>query len=271
MRPGAKPPRRMFCLLAAAFVAYTVTPPGLTAGDSPALPAQGSPKAQVAGLPFGGTAAVGALFSGSGGKLGSHFCTASVVSSPAGDLLITAAHCLQGKVLDPVGSVVFAPGYHDGSFPYGTWPVTAVYVDSQWRQSQDPDDDVAFLTTGRPGTDIQRVTGAETLMVNQPPQQVQVIGYPDQMNEPISCAAAARGFGPTQMVFDCDNYTNGTSGGPFLANVGPATGDGWVIGVIGGYEQGGDSPNVSYSPRFVSSLLSLYQMAISGGQPSGSG
>ena len=53
------------------------------------------------------------------------------------------------------------------------------------------------------------------------------------------------------MVFDCDNYTNGTSGGPFLAHVNPKTGDGWVIGVIGGYQQGGDTPNVSYSAQVL--------------------
>ena len=93
---------------------------------------------------------------------------------------------------------------------------------------------------------------------------VRVIGYPDAANRPVTCTAPARKFGTRQMVFDCDNYTNGTSGGPFLAHVSPATGDGWVIGVIGGYQQGGDTPNVSYSPRFFSSVLKLYQTATSG-------
>jgi V8-like Glu-specific endopeptidase len=254
----------MLWLLAAAVVVPIVTPSDLVTGDSSARPAQGVVKVQAAGLPFRGTPAVGALFSSSAGQLGRHFCTASVVSSPAGNLLITAAHCLQGKTLNRADSVVFAPGYHDGSFPYGTWPVTSFYVDSRWQQSQDPNDDVAFLTVGGPSADIQRVTGAETLMVNQPPQQVQVIGYPDEANEPITCTAAARGFGLSQLVFDCDNYTDGTSGGPFLANVGATTGNGWVIGVIGGYQQGGDTADVSYSPRFLPSLLSLYRVAISG-------
>lgn len=258
--------RRAFCVLAAALVAYALTPAALAAGDSPAARAgQSGPAVRVAGMPFQGLAAVGALFTTSGGRLGSHFCTASVVSSPAGDLLLTAAHCLQGKALDPVGSVIFAPGYHDGSFPYGVWPVTAVYTDSRWRRGQDPDDDIAFLTVGGPHADIQRLTGAETLTVGQPPQQVRVIGYPGQTSEPITCTAPARGFGPGQMVFDCANFTNGTSGGPFLADLGPATGDGSVIGVIGGYQQGGDTPSISYSPRFTPSLLELYQSAVSGG------
>jgi V8-like Glu-specific endopeptidase len=230
---------------------------------SPLAHAARVPAAAQSGVPFNGTAAVGALFTRSGSKLGAHFCTASVVSSPAGNLLITAAHCMQGKSLGPATGVVFAPGYHNGRFPHGIWVVRAVYVDSAWAQDQNPDDDVAFLIAGRPGTDIQRSTGAETLRIDRPPQMVRVIGYPDATNQPITCTAKARSFGARQMVFDCDGYTNGTSGGPFLAHVSAATGEGWVIGVIGGYEQGGDTPNVSYSPRFFASVRALYETAIS--------
>lgn len=238
---------------------------------SPLAHAAPARSAGKSGVPFNGTAAVGALFTRSGGKLGAHFCTASVVSSPAGNLLITAAHCMQGKSLSPVGSIVFAPGYHNGRFPHGVWVVRAVYVDSAWASDQDPDDDVAFLIAGQPGMHIQRSTGAETLRIDRPPQMVQVIGYPDATNRPITCTARARSFGARQMVFDCDGYTNGTSGGPFLAHVSATTGDGWVIGVIGGYQQGGDTPNVSYSPRFFASVRALYQTAISQGSVSLSG
>ena len=240
--------------------AFVVSPLTQTAGHR----ASAVPR----GVPFNGTAAVGALFTRSGGKLGAHFCTASVVSSPAGNLLITAAHCMQGR---SPGEVVFAPGYHNGRFPYGTWAVRRAYVDSAWATSQNPDDDVAFLVAGRPGTHIQRHTGAEILGIDRPPQMVRVIGYPDATNRPITCTAPARSFGARQMVFECDNYTNGTSGGPFLAHVNPRTGDGWVIGVIGGYQQGGDTPNVSYSPRFFSSVLKLYRTAASGSQVALSG
>src|SRR5258708_8183461 len=98
-----------------------------------------SPVAQAAGQPaarrsitFNGTAAVGALFTSSNGRLGSHFCTASVVSSPAGDLLITAAHCLQGKSLSPAGSIVFAPGYHNRTCPYRTSALNAADLPAPW-------------------------------------------------------------------------------------------------------------------------------------------
>jgi V8-like Glu-specific endopeptidase len=239
---------------------------------APLPPAAGEPAAKR-GVPFNGTAAVGALFSRrANGTLATHFCTASVVSSPGQDLLITAAHCMTNRSLEPKTGVVFAPGYHDGEFPYGTLRITAVFADAAWEQDQNPNHDVAFLVAGRPGTHIQRHTGAETLMVDEPPQRVQVIGYPDGTNEPISCAGRARNFGHArEMVFDCAGYTDGTSGGPFLAHVDPKTGDGWVIGVIGGYQDGGDSPDISYSPRFFAAVEDLYQVAVAATSGSGSG
>jgi V8-like Glu-specific endopeptidase len=251
--------RRMAWLagtMVAALGACVVTPLPQAAGEA----------AAKRGTPFNGTAAVGALFTRKAdGDLGSHFCTASVVNSPGENLLITAAHCMAGRSLGPATGVVFAPGYHDGKFPHGTWIIRAVYVDSAWLQDQNPNDDVAFLVAGRAGTHIQRHTGAETLMVDQPSQVVQVIGYPDGAHEPITCTAPARNFDHGhQMVFDCDDYTDGTSGGPFLAHVDPKTGDGWVIGVIGGYQQGGDTPNISYSPKFFSAVQDLYETAVAG-------
>jgi V8-like Glu-specific endopeptidase len=240
-------------LTATAIGAYVVAPTALASGQPGAM----------GGMPSDGRAAVGALFTSSNGKLGSHFCTASVVSSPEGNLLITAAHCVAGRSLSPASSIVFAPGYRDGRFPHGIWAVTTEYVDAAWSKNQNPDDDVAFLVVGSKGTHIQRYTGAETLKINESAQVVQVTGYPDQTNEPITCTAPARDFSPREMVFDCDNFTNGTSGGPFLADVNPRTGEGSVIGVIGGYEYGGDTPNVSYSPRFFSVILALYKTAVS--------
>ena len=93
------------------------------------------------GQDFAGTPAVGALFTTDQGKLGQHFCTASVVSSPHGDLVVTAAHCVSGGV----AGVAFVPGYRGGAAPYGIWTVTKIYADKAWTASGNPDDDVAFL------------------------------------------------------------------------------------------------------------------------------
>jgi V8-like Glu-specific endopeptidase len=212
------------------------------------------------GQAFGGVAAVGALFPTSAGKLGTHFCTASVVRSTHGDLAVTAAHCLAGVQ----GQVVFAPGYANGKKPYGVWPVTAVYTDQAWQSSQDPDDDVAFLrlSDASDGVPVEEVTGAERLGIDsREPALVRVIGYPDGTDQPVSCVNWTKIFSATQLEFDCGGYTDGTSGGPFLADASAASGQGTVIGVIGGYEQGGDTPEVSYAPVFGAAVAALYQRA----------
>jgi V8-like Glu-specific endopeptidase len=220
------------------------------------------PPALMHGRFYNGTPAVGALFNTSSGHLGQHFCTGSVVASPAGDLVITAAHCMRGKQADDVD---FVPEYHRGQQPFGVWTVTRVFVDRAWSSSRNPNDDFAFLVVAQSGdtTPIQDLTGGEKLGTGWgPAQKVQVIGYPDTRERPITCTSQTRAFGQHQMEFDCGGYTNGTSGGPFLANVHPATGLGTVIGVIGGYEQGGDTPSVSYSARFGSSARALYNKAV---------
>ena len=216
------------------------------------------------GASFGGVAAVGALFSETNGTLGSHFCTASVVDSKAGDLAVTAAHCVYEKT----GTIVFVPDYANGKSPFGVWPVTKVYTDGAWNSSQDPDHDVAFLrlSNASDGTPIENLTGAETLAANAPTgQSVQVIGYPDGASEPVLCTAPLKGFSATQFEFDCAGYPTGTSGGPFLTGVNAATGQGTVIGVIGGYQLGGDTPQVSYAAVFGTAVSQLYATAEAGG------
>ena len=232
-----------------------------------ALPTEsGVPVDQAAatGRSFGGVAAVGALFTETNGKLGTHFCTASVVNSAAGDLALTAAHCVYGRS----GTMAFVPGYAKGKTPYGVWPVTRVYTDSAWDSAQDPDHDVAFLklADAADGVPIENVTGAETLGSGLPPGElVQVIGYPDDADQPVWCAGTAKGFSATQLEFDCGGYPDGTSGGPFLADVNAATGQGTVIGVIGGYQQGGDTPQVSYAASFGTAVAILYAQAQAAG------
>jgi V8-like Glu-specific endopeptidase len=217
------------------------------------------------GQAFAGTPATGALFAVSGGKLKQHFCTASVIDSPHGDLVITAAHCATTSS----GTIAFVPGYDASTPPYGVWTVTKIYVDQAWKSAQNPDDDVAFLRVSQPGSGlpIQDVTGADKLATGAPAarQLVQVIGYPDTTNQPIICQNWLKEPMADQLEFDCGAYTDGTSGGPFLADVDTATGQGTVIGVIGGYEQGGDTPQVSYSAVLGTNVAALFATAVAGG------
>lgn len=212
--------------------------------------------------------AIGALFTvSSSGALENHFCTASVVDSPAGDLVLTAAHCLNARSR---GAVAFVPDYVRGQAPFGIWMVTRVVVDQAWSSSADPDDDFAFLVVSQRGTKIgiQQVTGGETIGIGTPGGgTVRVAGYPDGQDSLISCDNTALVYSPTQLQFDCGGFTDGTSGSPLLADVSASGDSGTVIGVIGGYQQGGDTPSVSYAARFSTAMAALYKTAIAGSSP----
>jgi V8-like Glu-specific endopeptidase len=244
----------------AAAVGLLMTAPA--AGRAAGLTARSAPAVMTQATPSGGTPAVGALVIIDGsGRLGTHFCSAGVVDSPAGNLVITAAHCLAGRA---PGGFAFVPGYDHGRAPYGVWAVTRAVTDDRWTSSSDPDDDVAFLQVGRPGTSdrVQDITGGERLGTGEPPGQlVTVIGYPDELDTPVSCRNYAPAFTATQLVFRCGGYPDGTSGSPLLAEVNPATGLGAVVGVIGGYQQGGSTDAVSYSAQFGPEVAALYRDA----------
>jgi V8-like Glu-specific endopeptidase len=255
----------LFTVLAVG-AALTVTPAESAGGDiasSFARALRHLMSTSQNGQAFAGTPAVGALFTTSHGKLADHFCTGSVVNSPAGDLVVTAAHCVSG-----ISGLVFVPGYDRGATPYGVWRVTKVYTDPSWQASSDPDDDVAFVQVSQPGSivPIEDVTGAEQLATGTAARQlVEVIGYPEATDEAIACRNWTREPMSDQLEFDCGGYTDGTSGGPFLADVNSLTGQGTVIGVIGGYEQGGLTPQVSYSSMFGANVAALYKLAVAGG------
>jgi V8-like Glu-specific endopeptidase len=228
-------------------------------------PATASLSALVTASPSAGTPAVGALFTISDGRLGTHFCTASVVASPEGNLILTAAHCLADYSRT---GIAFVPGYVDGATPEGVWPVTHIFVDRAWAATADPDDDFAFLTVAQPGSDtpIEYVTGAERLGIDESAANVtRVVGYPDTRAQPIICQNRTSMFSSTQMRFGCGGFTEGTSGSPFLIDPDGPGGGVTVIGVIGGYQQGGDSPDISYAAAFGPNAQSLYDIAVAQG------
>jgi V8-like Glu-specific endopeptidase len=226
-------------------------------GTSPAGPPPGTPNPTY----FNGVPTVGALFFTNGTQ--AHFCTASVVDSDRRDLVLTAAHCVYGSGY--ATNVAYVPEWHQGVSPYGSWAVQSITVAAGWKQSQDPNLDVAFLAvTPPPGTwrPIQSVTGGLRLGVDTGyAHSVTVIGYNNTDDQPIGCATTSFEFETSQMEFYCNGFWDGTSGGPWIRHLNPVTGSGTVIGDIGGYEQGGDYPWASYSPYYGWPILRLFVQA----------
>lgn len=224
------------------------------------------PEPYPSGRSFDGLPQVGALFSGTS-DAGLHFCTASVVQSPAHNLLITAAHCVAGTGTN----LRFVPMYHDGVAPYGTWTVEAAYVSPGWVSNQDPREDFAFLTVApqkRHGknVNVEDVVGGDRLETSRGfAVRATVVGYPlGAGGRPIECTNGVYdhlGF----PAFNCDGYVDGTSGGPWLVDVNQATRHGDLYGIIGGLQQGGCTPNISYSSSFGAATIATYQRAVRGG------
>jgi V8-like Glu-specific endopeptidase len=208
---------------------------------------------------------VGALFEHDAS--GDHFCTASVVTSPGKDLLVTAAHCINGG--DGSGyqtDIVFIPGYRDGATPYGIWTPQRLLVAPQWANSADPDYDVGFVVL-QPlnGENVERVLGANQLGDDSGYQYlVRVTGYPSSGGTPITCMNWTSRQSATQLRFNCGGYTGGTSGSPWVTRFNPRSRTGTIVGVIGGYQEGGDTATTSYSAYFGPGVHQLYEQAIAG-------
>jgi hypothetical protein len=106
MKSAAAAARR---LVASRVAAWTAAGLAAVAALAAILLAGGVSAASPDAASFDGLPQVGALFQGAW-RSEPHFCTASVVDSPSGDVIVTAAHCLSGDASD----LEFVPMCHDG-------------------------------------------------------------------------------------------------------------------------------------------------------------
>lgn len=256
-RPAVLLSVAVILLLGAAFVVFVATRPARLADATTPVTAEAVPAA-TPDLPAVSSPAVGALF-----IEGAHYCTASVVHSPQGDVLLTAAHCIHdGEGGGYLTGVTFAPGYHDGVAPFGFWTVSDELVAPGWSESSDPDLDVGFATAHQAGAkaSLESLVGANTLATGGDFEQaITLTGYPDDAEEPAVCQNTTSRQDTYQLKVDCAGFPTGTSGGPWVTGQDPKTKLGTVIGVIGGFEYGGDDPDTSYSSYFDTDVQALYR------------
>jgi hypothetical protein len=176
-----------------------------------------------------------------------------VVHSAGRDLVITAAHCVFGLGV----GIEFVPGFHDGATPYGVWSVTGIYVDPGWQSGQSPKRDVAVLTIAPlNGRHIEDVVGGRALGTPVAGAAATVSGYPMSAGVPTVCSSRltlTSGY-PTATC-PAGGLTDGVSGGAFVQGTA-------VVGVVGGFQQGGCAATVAYSSPFgawTSQLLNRAQ------------
>ena len=198
------------------------------------------------------------------GSRDDHFCTASVVDSPHHNVLITAAHCLyavKGKNYN--SGITFVPEYDNGEKPYGEWSAARLFVDKRWMSDSDPDLDVGFIVLRpRDGKNIQDVLGGYRLGIDAGfTNLVRVTGYPSGSGRPVTCENWTSQQARYQLRFTCAGFFGGTSGSPWVTDFDPLTDSGTVVGVIGGYQEGGATDSVSYSVYLEHDTEKLYQDA----------
>lgn len=224
----------------------------------------------MTGTGFRGFPPIGALmWQAADGRPSTRLCSAAAVHSPGGNLIVTAAHCLR-SVRTGRGplTVAYVPGYYRGSMPYGYWIPTKIIRATDAEHGLDPDRDIAFIVVAHAGSAerLESITGAERVGGAPPAHSFGVlIGYPNAAAGPIACRNRIRYHSATQLEFDCSGFSAGTSGGPLLTEVSRSTGIGTLVGVIGGYENGGHRSSVSYSPVFGPAIAALYPAACNAG------
>jgi V8-like Glu-specific endopeptidase len=209
-------------------------------------------------------------------------CSASAIASSAGNLVLTAGHC----VVDPESGavaryLVFVPGYHEGNEPLGVWAVTEYGVPAAWSQTAgtsqvDESGDMAILRVQAresDGASLQSVTGALGIAFNQPRSQLYTqFGYPakypyngERLYEEVAeYVGVDNSFTPSTVGVDSD-FTPGSSGGPWT------TGGGAPVALsVTAYAYGTHSGQL-FGPYFGAAVKSLYQRAAEDPAADGSG
>lgn len=171
----------------------------------------------------------------------SYQCSGSVINTVAGDIVLTAGHC----VIAPgsgtqATNIAFVPGYRDPNTPFGIWPATSFATTSEWQSTAgtgNPDDadesgDMAMLTIANRSSDgatLKNVVGAVGIAFNQPQNQTYMeYGYPaaspydgSRLYEfTTPWATDDTSFSPATMGISSD-FTPGSSGGPWLVGNAP--------------------------------------------------
>lgn len=178
---------------------------------------------------------VGALFFRIPGQ-GGFACSGAVI---APRLVLTAGHCAHSGSGDESGwytDFEFVPAYRDGVAPYGTWQGTAAFTTTPWYNGNDrvPNAaDYALIELRDQMIDgVSRTIGEVVGYLGYQtdrllPNHAHLLGYPatfdggERMHQVT--AQSHRQAGENTVMYGSD-MTEGSSGGPWIMNFGPAAG-----------------------------------------------
>ncbi|MCW2980717.1 MAG: hypothetical protein JWO14_2444, partial [Solirubrobacterales bacterium] len=202
-------------------------------------------------------------------------CSGSVIDSPAGDVVLTAGHC----VIDPetgaiAESVIFDPGYRETVKPYGDFAASSFVTTPEWSSTAGTPDpyeagDLALLVLApntKTGESVEATVGALRVTFEQPREQTYTQwGYPGESpyNGEIlySHTTPYAGVDPAypaavRPIKIASDFTAGASGGPWT--VGPARAP-TVLSLTDYYYEG--DPRHLYGAYFGSAARKVYETA----------
>ncbi|MFN8160566.1 MAG: pentapeptide repeat-containing protein [Solirubrobacterales bacterium] len=205
-------------------------------------------------------------------------CSGSVVNAPAGNLVLTAGHC----VVDPetgteATNLAFVPGYRSGSEPFGEWPATSIATTAAWRNSAgtaetDEAGDLAIFSVAPRSSDgagLEHTVGALGIAFDRPRRQTYVqYGYPAEspydgsrlLGNSSSYAFGDAYFSPPTLGIE-SGFTGGSSGGPWTVGSPPV-----AVSVTAYYYT--SVPGYLFGPYFGTLARGLFEKA--GGNGAGS-
>jgi hypothetical protein len=198
-------------------------------------------------------------------------CSASVIPSKTGDLIVTAGQCVfdtQAKSSLINSTWVFVPAYYNGNAPFGIWPARRVLSFLGWTQSADYNYDVAFVALSTVnGRHIQSVVGAQSIGFNYPRLGLTYsLGYPLNLyaGQYLQlCSGNAKKSQWTQNNYGGQALScimgGGSGGGPWLQSVTDATGLGVVTSVNSFTVR--NLPNVIHGPYFGLEVMTAWSTA----------
>lgn len=193
----------------------------------------------------------GRLF-GSINGLGDYSCSATVLDTRNGRLILTAGHC----VFDPrlgrfAKDLTFVPAYADAQAPFGVWTWSSLLTTREWVRSGNSNFDYATVKLAKiNATPIEAVVGGRVLKTTIKRNQFYgAFGYPANLaggERMWTCLSEYAGKdpqafrrGPAASAMGCD-MTAGASGGGWV------TADQKIVSVSSfGYLQ---EPNILYGP-----------------------
>jgi hypothetical protein len=192
-------------------------------------------------------------------------CSGDAVTSANAGTVITAGHCVKYQGAWHT-NWTFAPGYHDGQTPYGTWTAAKTMSTPQWVASEDINYDVGAAVVGPlGGKKLTDVVGAQGLQFNGGYNKAMyAFGFPAAAPYDGTRLIYCSGTTSKDFLFTKDhslscNMTGGSSGGPWLASFNEATGKGLQASVNSfGYTF---LPNWMFGPYFGTEVKALYDQA----------